>query len=149
MDPESVTRKVEQILDKNKDKRVVILGTTCTGKTTLHKLLPDAVDMDEALFPLLTPEESDYVNQTPWTEEIGAFMRQLVLDKVRVEPGKPLIGTIVAACDLIIILQISDKLLGERCIRRRVSMGDAKNMRKQIMDSAHGSGIPIKVVDIG
>ena len=49
--------------DKNKDKRILVLGTTCTGKTTLIKSLGVGLDMDKVIFPLLTKEESDYVKR--------------------------------------------------------------------------------------
>lgn len=40
-------------------------------------------DMDELIFPLLSEEEKDYVCTTPWTEEIGKKMDELVHKKLR------------------------------------------------------------------
>jgi len=54
-----------RIFVENKNKRICVLGTTCTGKTTLINRLNIGEDMDKLIFPLLTPEENDYVCQTP------------------------------------------------------------------------------------
>lgn len=58
------------IFNENSDKRICVLGTTCTGKTTLINDLNIGLDMDKEIFPLLTKEENEYVCSTPWTEEI-------------------------------------------------------------------------------
>lgn len=44
--PEAV-EKLRKIFDTNKDKRICIVGSSCVGKTTLLKYLPDAIDMDD------------------------------------------------------------------------------------------------------
>ena len=49
--------QLENILEENKDKRICILGTSCTGKTTLIEYTGMGKDMDEEIFPLLTKEE--------------------------------------------------------------------------------------------
>ena len=117
----NMLEKLKKILDENKDKRICILGTTCTGKTTLINELGYCLDMDEEIFPLLTKEESDYVCQTPWTEEIGEYMDKLVREKLSINPGKPIFGTVLLDCDLIIYLHISDELLFERTKIRNVN----------------------------
>src|SRR3989344_6661608 len=95
------SQRLQEILDKNRDKRIVVLGTTCTGKSTLTRKISNARDMDEEVFPLLTKEEADYVCQTPWTPEIGETMERLVRGKVKAEAGKPVFGTVVLDADLI------------------------------------------------
>lgn len=65
---------LQRILNENNDNRVIVVGTTCTGKSTLLKNIKDAQDMDDIIFPLLTKEEKDYVCQPTWTEEIGKTM---------------------------------------------------------------------------
>lgn len=57
--------ELKKIFDNNKDKRILVIGTTCTGKSTLIKSLGIGLDMDKVIFPLLTKEESDFVCQTP------------------------------------------------------------------------------------
>jgi len=133
--------KLGALLDQHDDKRVVVIGTTCTGKTTLLSKIPNAVDMDDELFPQLSAAETNYVCQTPWTEEIGKTMNRLAKERIKVVPGSPVFGTIVLEGDLIVFLLISDKLLKERCASRRVSFKDAKNMQEQIRREIEASGL--------
>ena len=77
--------ELKEIFNNNKDKRILVIGTTCTGKSTLIKNLGMGLDMDKVIFPLLTKEESDYVCQTPWTKEIGEKMTYLVKTKLKIQ----------------------------------------------------------------
>lgn len=140
---------LRRILEKHAADRVVIVGTTCTGKTTLLKELPEVSDMDELVFPLLTPEESVYVCQSPWTPEIGQTMTRLVKERVRVKPGQPVAGTVVLDCELIVQLQISDALLRERTELRGASFEDAKRMQEQIEQAITASGITVVRLFVG
>lgn len=75
------------IFNENSNKRICVLGTTCTGKTTLINESNIGLDMDKEIFPLLTQEETDYVCSTPWTEKIGNKMNELVRSKLSIKPG--------------------------------------------------------------
>ena len=77
--------QLKTIFEQNKDKRICVLGTTCTGKTTLINKTNIGLDMDKEIFPLLTSEEKEYVCQTPWTEEIGNKMDELVKTKLNIK----------------------------------------------------------------
>lgn len=125
---------LKAIFAKHKKDKVCILGTTCCGKTTLLRQIPDCVDMDDALGALLTPEESVYICQTPWTKEIGDFYDKLIYDKVKITPGKPMFGTVIIECDVVIYLDINDKLLKGHCDKRNVDFTDAQNMKTAIED---------------
>ena len=120
--------ELKKIFDNNKDKRILVIGTTCTGKSTLIKSLGIGLDMDKVIFPLLTKEESDFVCQTPWTKEIGEKMTYLVKTKLKIRTGEPLFGTVLVDCDLIIYLHISDELLKKRTDLRNVDFINAKNI---------------------
>lgn len=147
--PEQQAQNLKAILDQHKQERVVVVGTTCTGKSTLLRHTPEAVDMDEVIFPQLTPKESAYVCQSPWTEEIGREMKRLAKKYVQVEPGHPVFGTIVFDSDLVIELIISDELLRERVGLRSAQFEDAKNMQKQIEQEIKNSGIPVIQFPVG
>lgn len=138
--------KLQAILDGYKDKRVVVLGGTCTGKSTLIEHLSDAKDMDKLVFPLLTQEEADYVCQTPWTPEIGETMTRLTKERVKVKPGEPVFGTVVLDADRIVHLKISDDLLRERTAARGVSF---KNMQQHIETEMTASGLPVTEFEVG
>lgn len=137
-----------KIFEENKDKRICVLGTTCTGKTTLINKLNIGEDMDQLIFPLLTKEEKEYVCQTPWTEEIGKKMDELVRTKLTIKPGIPLFGTVLLNCDLIIYLHIDDELLLERTSLRNADFENAKNMQKKIEQEIYTSNIETITIEV-
>lgn len=141
--------ELQAVLDQFKDERVVVLGGTCTGKSTLIEHLTDAKDMDKLVFPLLTKDEADYVCQTPWTPEIGETMTRLTKERVKVQTGEPVFGTVVLDADRIVHLQISDDLLRERTTARGVSFDDAKNMQQHIEAEIAASGLPVVEFEVG
>ena len=138
----SITDGLRTLLDLHINKRVLVVGTTCTGKTTIVSHIPGARDQDREVFPKLTKAESDYVCQVPWTPEIGATMTRLVREKVLTEVGRPLFGTVVVDCDLIILLKISDELLLSRVGKRGVKFVDAKNMQLHLEKEVRDRGVP-------
>ena len=121
-----------EIFEENRDKRICVLGATCTGKTTLIKGTNIGLDMDEEIFPLLTEEETEYVCRTPWTQEIGNRMDELVRTKLSIKQGTPMFGTVLLDCDLIVYLHINDDLLLERTKLRNTDFSNAKNMQQKI-----------------
>ena len=140
--------ELKLVFNDNKDKRICVLGTTCTGKTTLIEKSNFGVDIDEEIFPLLTPEETEYVCRTPWTEEIGNKMDELVRTKLKIKPGIPMFGTVLLDCDLIVYLHISDELLLERTNSRNVDFNNAKNMQQKIEEEIKKSNIPTIYVEV-
>lgn len=123
---------LEAIFEMHKDQRICVIGTTCCGKTTLLKQLPHCIDMDEALWPLLSQEEKDYVCQKPWTPEIGKFFDNLIYSKVKITAGNPMFGTVILDCDVVVYLDIADDLLEKHCQKRNVNFTDAQNMKAAI-----------------
>ena len=136
-----------EIFEENRDKRICVLGTTCTGKTTLIKGTNIGLDMDEEIFPLLTQEETEYVCRTPWTQEIGNRMDELVRTKLSIKQGTPMFGTVLLDCDLIVYLHINDDLLLERTKLRNTDFSNAKNMQLKIEEEIKKSNIPIIYVE--
>lgn len=140
--------ELKEIFDKNKDKRILVIGTTCTGKSTLIKSLGIGLDMDKVIFPLLTKEKSDYVCQTPWTKEIGEKMTYLVKTKLKIKTGEPLFGTVLIDCDLIVYLHINDVLLRKRIDLRNVDFTNAKNMQSEIEEEIKKSNIKVITLEV-
>lgn len=140
--------ELSKIFEKNKDKRICVLGTTCTGKTTLINATNMGLDMDKEIFPLLTQEETEYVCQTPWTEEIGNKMDELVRTKLSINPGTPMFGTVLLDCDLIVYLHINDELLLERTKLRNTDFLNAKNMQQKIEEEIKKSNIPTMYIEV-
>lgn len=140
--------ELKKIFDENKDRRICVLGTSCTGKTTLINKINIGTDMDEEIFPLLTHDETEYVCSTPWTEEIGKKMDELVKTKLKIIPGTPMFGTVLLDCDLIVYLHISDDLLLERTELRNVDFKSAKNMQLKIEEEIKKSNIPTIYIEV-
>lgn len=137
-----------EIFEENRDKRICVLGATCTGKTTLIKGTNIGLDMDEEIFPLLTQEETEYVCRTPWTQEIGNKMDELVRTKLSIKQGTPMFGTVLLDCDLIVYLHINDDLLLERTKLRNTDFSNAKNMQQKIEEEIKNSNIPTIYVEV-
>ena len=137
------------LLEQHQDKRVIVVGGTCIGKSTMLSQISGARDMDAEVFPQLTKEESDYVCQDPWTEEIGRTMTNFVRERVKSAPGRPVFGTVVIDCDFIVLLNISDGLLAVRTASRNVSFSNAKNMHQQIRCEVENSRIPWVEYQVG
>ena len=140
--------ELSKIFEENKDKRICVLGTTCTGKTTLINKSNIGVDMDKEIFPLLTEEETEYVCRTPWTKEIGNKMDELVRMKLSIKPGNPMFGTVLLDCDLIVYLHIDDELLYERTKLRNEDFNNAKNMQQSIEEEIRKANIPTITIDV-
>lgn len=143
-----IVDKLKNIFENNQEKRICVIGTTCTGKTTLIEKLGIGFDMDKEIFPLLTKEEKEYVCSTPWTEEIGKKMDELVRTKLHIQKGKPMFGTVLLDCDLIVYLHIEDTLLKERTQLRHVDFSNAKNMQKKIEEEIKKTNIEVARVEI-
>jgi ABC-type polar amino acid transport system ATPase subunit len=143
-----IVEELEKIFFNNRDKRIVVVGTTSSGKSTILKKIKNAYDMDELIFPQLTKKEKEYVCQTPWTSEIGRTMTKWVKEKIQIKKSFPIFGTVVIDSDLIIYLKIDDELLKKRTETRGVKYLDAKNMQKQIENEIEVSKIPVLTFNI-
>lgn len=138
----SVVAGLTALLAQHEHERVIVVGTTCVGKSTLLKQIPEGRDQDAEVFACMSKEEAQYVCQTPWTEEIGATMNRHVRNYVKSKAGSPVFGTVVIDCDFIIELSISDELLKQRVAARKVNFADAKNMQSALHQNVLSSGIP-------
>lgn len=144
----SYINDLKNILENNKNKRFCVVGTSCTGKTTYLEYAKDGLDMDKIIFPLLSQEEKEYVCQTPWTEEIGKEMDRLVKERIQIQAGQPVFGTVIIDCDLIVYLNISEELLRQRTKSRNVSFDDAKRMKDNIEQELTKTDIPVTRIEV-
>lgn len=150
----SAVIELRKIFNDNKDKRICVVGSSCVGKSTLLNHLPEAVDMDDILFgdkekgvdPKLTPEEIEYVCGL-WDEKVGEFMVKKAKENIQLEKGKPVFGTIVFDCDLVVEVVIPDNILEKRVKQRNASLQDVLNMKRQIESEIEKSGKPKIVVE--
>ena len=145
----TLEKDLVKLIKNNNEKRIVVLGTTCTGKSTILKNHPEYRDMDEEIYPLLTKEEIEYVNQVPWTEEIGLKMNELVRKRLKSQIKKPIFGTVIIDCDLLILISLDKHVLEARCKSRKVSYLDPINMHKKVFEGINGNNsqfIEIKTI---
>lgn len=136
---------LQHLLLQYADKRVIVLGPPGVGKTTILRHIPGAQDMDEILFPQLSPQEKAIVFQKPWTPAAGEEMRRLACAKIVVLPGQPVFATVVLDADIIIELKISDGLLQKRVLLRQErpqSFEDVKGIQEQLTTDILESEIP-------
>ena len=140
--------EIALILDQNIDKRICVVGTSCTGKTTYLEHSKNGLDMDKVIFPLLSEKEKAYICQTPWTPKIGETMNKLVKEQIKIKRGQPVFGTVIIDCDMLVYLNISDNLLEERTINRKVNYADAKNMKNSIEKELKNLKIPVIIIEV-
>ena len=116
----------------HKHERICVVATTCAGKSTLCKVLPDTLDMDTLIFPLLSEDEKNFVCQSPWTEEIGNTMNQLVRTRIIIRPGYPVLGTVIIDCDYLLFLEFSEEILTDRTRQRGVTIQGALGIQSKL-----------------
>ena len=108
--------KLKQIFDKNNHKRILVLGTTCAGKSSLVKHLPECLDQDEICWALLPKELEEKLSKGSWTEEMIESWNKHVENAtqiVEIEAGHPLFAGSIFKSDIIIYLNISEETLRE------------------------------------
>jgi ABC-type phosphate/phosphonate transport system ATPase subunit len=123
---------LKAIFEKHRNERVCVLATMCVGKTTLLKQIPGCVDMDAEVFSQITEEESAFINQSPWTKEIGDEVDRLVYKYANIKPGCPMFGTVIVDCEAVVYLDISNELLSKHCKKREANYEDALKMKEAI-----------------
>jgi ABC-type phosphate transport system ATPase subunit len=147
MDP--ILEKLKSILENNKDKCVSVIGTTCTGKTTFLKNIPDGIEISK-LAPPLTKEEHDFYYNAPLTRENNKKMIEMRAGRAFVKAGQPAFGTaIVPNTELVVYLTISDELLKKRTESRNVDFSQAKLMQTFIEEQIKESGLPVIELFVG
>lgn len=139
---------LKNFLEENQDKRIVVIGTTCVGKTTLMKEITESVSISK-IAPPLTEEEKAELYKTPWTPEIGERISYLRGERAVIEAGKPAFGTVIPSnTELIVYLTINDQILRKRTEQRGVSFSDAKAMQEWIERRIEESGLIVEIIDI-
>ena len=129
---QEIVNSLKAIFEKHENERICVLATTCCGKSTILRQIPNCIDLDDELWPQLTKEEADFISKKPWTDEIGDYIDKLVYEKITIKPGHPLFSTIIVDCDVVIYLDISDELLAEHCIKRGNEFADALNVKEAV-----------------
>ena len=91
----------------------------------------NAIDMDNEFWHQTTKEEYDYLDQTPFTQEMYDLLYKLIYEKVSVKPGSPLFGLTILDCEAVVYLDIENSLLEKHCKKRGThSFTDALFIRR-------------------
>lgn len=144
-----ILEKLKSILKDNENKRVSVIGTTCTGKTTFLKNIPEGIEISK-LAPPLTKEEHDFYYNAPLTKENNKKMIEMRAKRAFVKAGQPAFGTAIASnTELVIYLTISDELLKKRTESRNVDFSQAKLMQIFIEEEIKESGLPVIELFVG
>ena len=144
-----ILEKLKTILETNKDKKITVIGTTCVGKTTLLKNIPEGIAISE-LAPKLTKEEENFYYNAPLTRENNKKMLEMRAKRAFVKAGQPAFGTGIAfGTELVVYLTISDELLKKRTETRNVDFEQAKLMQTFIEEEIKESGLPVIELSVG
>jgi len=151
MAEQDTIRKLKEIFESNIEKRILVLGTTCLGKTTLLKNFPECLDMDSLVWELM-PKETQIELSTPsWTDEMSKTWREYVIkakEIIKIEVGHPLFAATSFDSDIIVYLNIDEKTLRERTEKRGTDYKVAEENDMRIKEEIRVANLPTFVVDI-
>lgn len=141
--------KLGTIFELLKERRVLVIGTTCVGKSTLASYFPLAIDMDSVVFPKMSDDERREVSaRVIWSPETGRRMTEIARRMteiarryISIERGHPVFGTVLLDSDYIVHLKASEFLLQQRTGERCVDYFIAKNMADFIESQVRSSRV--------
>lgn len=135
--------ELKNILEKNRDKKITVVGTTCTGKSTFLKEIPEGIEISK-LAPPLTDAEKEFYYHAPLTKENNEKMIAMVAKRAFARAGEPVFGTAIAnGTELVVHLTIDDALLKKRTEMRGVDFAYAKTMQEFMEEEIQESGLPV------
>ena len=110
-----IINTLKTIFEKHKDEKVCVVGTMCVGKTTLIEQLEgyNCIDMDDEFWPQASKAEFEFYSQRPFTKEMSDSLYKLFCQRLSVKPGYPLFGVYILDCEVVVYLDIAEKLLKE------------------------------------
>jgi hypothetical protein len=135
-------KRLQSILLQHSDKRVLILGAPCSGKSTLLQHIKEGVDMDvvfdkmpkkfkryvlhqENPFMYIDGDKktvkftergflTDSIEDMSYLQKTTNYLTNFVNLYTKIIPGRPVFGTCVIETDVIVYLNISDDILEQR-----------------------------------
>ena len=121
------------IFEKHKNERIIVLTSTCVGKTTIiEKANKNWIDADLLLGQNITEEEiMEAILSKKGIKYIRIYEKKLY-NKLKVEPGIPIFGSCVLDCDVLIYLDISEKNLLLHCKKRGIDINFVLQLKEEI-----------------
>jgi dephospho-CoA kinase len=148
---QGIIQKLKEIFENNKEKRILVLGTTCSGKTTLLKSFPECLDMDALVWELLPNEIQQELSAPSWTDDMSKTWREYVIKAkqiIKIEAGHPLFAATSFGSDIIVYLNIDRNTLRERAMKRNIKYETAAENDNRIKEEIRISNLPVIVLDI-
>lgn len=113
--------KLQDIFKENKDKRILVVGASCIGKSTIINQLGLGIDMDEFVRKNMSQDEKELLNSLDKGEGLRDNSNWMVfwkgcvathMPKCKIRTGEPLFVVltdyfIAPECDLIVLLDAS------------------------------------------
>jgi len=146
----ATVRKLKKIFKSHADKRILVLGTTCAGKSTLVKSLPGCLDQDDVCWALLPKDLEEKLLSGPWTEEMVASWNghvERAAQTVEIEAGRPLFAGSLFKSDIIVYLNVGEEALRERAKTRGMPYETASGYNEEIKKKLKETVLPVIVVD--
>jgi len=144
-------QKLKEIFENNIEKRILVLGTTCLGKTTLLKSLLECRDMDALVWELLPKQTQEELSASSWTDGMSQTWRKHVIEAkqiIKIEAGHPLFAATSFDSDIIVYLNIDENTLRERTKKRNIEYQVAAENDNRIKEEIKRANLPTIVVDI-
>ncbi|MCL2707748.1 MAG: ATP-binding protein [Defluviitaleaceae bacterium] len=148
---QNTIEKLKKIFDENCDRRILVLGTTCAGKSTFVRCLPGSVDQDDVCWALLPKELEAKLGGGPWTKELIDAWNNHVEDAtktVEIEAGRPMFAGSLFKSDMIVYLNVDEPTLRERARKRGVPYELAARYNEKIKVMLEATDLPVIVVDV-
>jgi len=144
-------QQLKDIFSNNSEKRIIVLGTSCAGKTTLLKSLPECLDMDTLIWERLPKEIQKELSAPSWTDDMRKTWREHVIEAkkiIKIEAGHPLFAATLFESDMIVYLNIDENTLRERTKKRNVEYEIAAENNKRIKEEIEAANLPVIILDV-
>jgi len=148
---ERIIHRLRTIFAENADKRICVVGVSCTGKSTLLRDLPECVDGDSIVWDTLPEDVYEKLSRspTPWDEEtLNTWKEWYIKADFDIKPGQPVISVWVEDCDLVVYLTLSESEYLKRVTMRGRNVKEMLKQRAELDKVVRECGLPVIVVGL-
>ena len=136
-------KKVAKIIQENPTKRILILGTICSGKKTLLTQLKKGEEYDK-VFDCLFIKKFGYID-TRW---ISSEEKEALKKEVEIKKGIPMFSKEILPCDLLLFLHIHEPLLKLRTTTMQKSFYEAKRIQETLKRQLKNVSAPVIILEV-
>ena len=146
-----VLKRLRTIFAENTDKRICVVGVSCTGKSTLLRDLPECLDGDNIVWDTLPEDVYKRLScsPTPWDEEtLNIWKEWYIKTDFDIKPGQPLFSVWVEDCDLVVYLTLSENEYLKRVAMRGRNLEDMLKQRQELDKVVRECNLPVIIVKL-